>query len=80
MNREEARKKRANGSEGGSVEQRAWVSKRLLALMVVAATASGLMSMSGCRERSDMDEAMEEIGDEIDDSKKEIQDEIDDHT
>lgn len=80
MNRDEPGKKHATGSERDGVEKRAWVSKRLLALMVVAATGSGLMSMSGCRERSDMDEAVEEIEDEIDDSKKEIQDEIDDHT
>lgn len=80
MDREESEEKRPIGPERVGVGRRAWISKRLLALLVVAATSSGLISMSGCRDRSEMDEAVEEVEDEIDDTKKEIQDEIDDHT
>lgn len=79
MDQEKSEEKREIGPERVGVGRRAW-SKRLLALGVVAATSLGLISMSGCRDQSEMDEAVEEIEDEIDDSKKEIQDEIDDHT
>lgn len=80
MHQEKSEEKRETGPERVGAGRRPWISKRLLALLVVAATSSGLLSMSGCRDRSEMDEAVEEVEDEIDDSKKEIQDEIDDHT
>ncbi len=80
MNRENSEAEREIGPGLVGVGRRAWIPKRLLALLVVAATGSGLISMSGCRDRSDMDEAMEEVEDEVGDTKEEIEDEVDDHT
>jgi hypothetical protein len=64
------------------VARRDRMARAVLTLLGAVLLAIGPLTLQACaeRDRSKVDEAVEELKDEAEDAKEEIEDEVDDHT